>query len=155
MQRHRMLKKKHLRMVFIRIEENPCIIGKDGETVRNAWIHEEDHWYYAGAGGRITAGWKKIDGVWYFFSPSGKLADGWIYEQDVWYYMTENGMLTGYQELDGNDFYFYEDGRLAVNVKRRMADWRIRMDISMTHLWFSHPLPITGIHPERREPSVG
>lgn len=98
---------------------------KDGETVKSAWIYEDDHWYYAGANGKMTAGWEQIDGVWYFFLPSGKLADGWIYEQDVWYYMTENGMLTGYQELDGNDFYFYEDGRLAVNVKTpdgRLAD---------------------------------
>lgn len=98
---------------------------KDGETVKSAWIYEDDHWYYAGANGKMTAGWEQIDGVWYFFSPSGKLTDGWLYEQGTWYYMTENGMLTGYQELDGNDFYFYEDGRLAVNEETpdgRLAD---------------------------------
>lgn len=40
---------------------------KDGETVKSAWIYEDDHWYYAGANGKMTAGWEQIDGVWYFF----------------------------------------------------------------------------------------
>ena len=86
------------------------------------WFQEPSNskWYYLKSDGSMAVGWIQIDGNWYYFDPDGALHDGWLLYHDEWYYMTDAGMMTGYADIPGGEdsdsFYFYEDGRLAVNA---------------------------------------
>ena len=94
---------------------------KNGMIVQNTWEQEDGIWYYLDASGRMASDcWQQVNGTWYYFDPSGALHDGWLLYHDEWYYMTDAGMMTGYADIPGGEdsdsFYFYEDGRLAVNA---------------------------------------
>lgn len=94
---------------------------KNGMIVKNTWEQEDGIWYYLDASGRMASDcWQQVNGTWYYFDPSGALHDGWLLYHDEWYYMTDAGMMTGYADIPGGEdsdsFYFYEDGRLAVNA---------------------------------------
>lgn len=94
---------------------------KNGMIVKNTWEQEDGIWYYLDASGRMASDcWQQVNGTWYYFDPSGALHDGWLLYHDEWYYMTDVGMMTGYADIPGGEdsdsFYFYEDGRLAVNA---------------------------------------
>ena len=89
--------------------------------VKNTWEQEDGIWYYLDVSGRMASDcWQQVNGTWYYFDPSGALHDGWLLYHDEWYYMTDAGMMTGYADIPGGEdsdsFYFYEDGRLAVNA---------------------------------------
>ena len=95
---------------------------KNGMIVKNTWEQEDGIWYYLDASGRMASDcWQQVNGTWYYFDPSGALHDGWLLYHDEWYYMTDAGMMTGYADIPGGEdsdsFYFYEDGRLAVNAE--------------------------------------
>lgn len=94
---------------------------KNGMIVKDTWEQEDGIWYYLDASGRMVSDcWQQVNGTWYYFDPSGALHDGWLLYHDEWYYMTDAGMMTGYADIPGGEdsdsFYFYEDGRLAVNA---------------------------------------
>lgn len=94
---------------------------KNGMIVKNTWEQEDGIGYYLDASGRMASDcWQQVNGTWYYFDPDGALHDGWLLYHDEWYYMTDVGMMTGYADIpdgEGSDsFYFYEDGRLAVNA---------------------------------------
>lgn len=94
---------------------------KNGMVVKNTWEQEDGIWYYMDASGCMASDcWQQVNGTWYYFDPDGALHDGWLLYHDEWYYMTDAGMATGYVDIpdeeDSDSFYFYEDGRLAVNT---------------------------------------
>ena len=94
---------------------------KNGMIVKDTWEQEDGIWYYMDASGRMASDcWQRVNGTWYYFDPDGVLHDGWLLYHDEWYYMTDAGMMTGYADIPGGEdsdsFYFYEDGRLAVNA---------------------------------------
>ena len=94
---------------------------KNGMIVKDTWEQEDGIWYYMDASGRMASDcWQQVNGTWYYFDPDGALHDGWLLYHDEWYYMTDAGMMTGYADIPGGEdsdsFYFYEDGRLAVNA---------------------------------------
>lgn len=94
---------------------------KNGMVVKNTWEQEDGIWYYMDASGCMASDcWQQVNGTWYYFDPGGALHDGWLLYHDEWYYMTDAGMVTGYVDIpdeeDSDSFYFYEDGRLAVNT---------------------------------------
>ena len=94
---------------------------KNGMVVKNTWEQEDGIWYYMDASGRMASDcWQQVNGTWYYFDSDGALHDGWLLYHSEWYYMTDAGMMTGYADIPGGEdsdsFYFYEDGRLAVNA---------------------------------------
>lgn len=94
---------------------------KNGMIVKNTWEQEDGIWYYMDASGRMASDcWQQVNRTWYYFDPDGALHDGWLLYHNEWYYMTDAGMMTGYADIPGGEdsdsFYFYEDGRLAVNA---------------------------------------
>lgn len=110
---------------FFADKENDLCYRKNGITVKDQWFQKRNTWYYATDTGKLARGWRQIDNIWYYFSVSGRLKTGWLFENGDWYYLKETGMETGYQEIDGNEFYFHEDGKLAVDEEipdGRMAD---------------------------------
>lgn len=69
-----------------------------GSSKKNQWVSDSYGKQYYDSKGELVTGWKKISGKQYFFDDSGYA-------------------LTGYQsDVEGNEYYFYKDGELAVNT---------------------------------------
>ena len=90
------------------------------------------------------SGWKQIDGKWYNFGSNGVMnfnsiivdypneyyvgedgelcempTSGWLRKQihpsDVWRYRVNNSWAKGWQLIDGNWYYFYDNGDMMTN----------------------------------------
>lgn len=99
------------------------------------WIQSGEKWWYRHNDGSYTvSNWEKINGQWYYFDSAGWMMIGWIVLGDSWYYLDASGamhkgwleeggnkyylnpeanssgaegvMLTGYQKIDGEWYYF-------------------------------------------------
>lgn len=112
---------------------------EDGTVPKNEWQQIDGSWYYFDREGIITTGWKTIGNEAYFFTNSGDLARGWCYNsseerwyyfnedgtrktewmffEDNWYYFNSRGQMVsdGYTTINGERYYFYDDGRMAAN----------------------------------------
>lgn len=99
--------------------------GNNGSYAKNGWIYvnnpysqeeEKYSWFHFGADGVMTYGWYKADErIWYYChevsdGSLGKLIKGWHKdEQDEKMYFLDRKtgiMLSGWQEIDGNTYYF-------------------------------------------------
>lgn len=119
------------------------------------WKEIDGSWYHFDNSGYVETGWQTIDRKTYYFAPSGAMQHGWVAgdAEGSWYYLGEDGSrTTGWKEIDGGwywfsntglmyhggwktisskSYYFYEDGRLAVNTyadRRYVGDDGARMD---------------------------
>lgn len=74
------------------------------------WDYEnyENIYYYADAYGSPCVGW---------IQPYANETDpDYSYRKDYWYYFGSDGKaLKGYNNVNGTDYYFYDDGRMATN----------------------------------------
>ncbi len=80
------------------------------------WYMNADGTYrYMNADGSYPSGWKEIDGYWYHFDAEGWAQTGWLWDADSWYYLNDYGRMIkgGNDWIDGELYYFFEDGRLA------------------------------------------
>ena len=85
-------------------------------------------YYFNETTGAMATGQRKInyDGEIYCFTSDGSLlkGKGWFSKYDeynnykkVWFYIDEDGVLkTGYQTINGKDYYFYCDGKMATGI---------------------------------------
>ncbi len=85
-------------------------------------------YYFNETTGAMATGQRKInyDGEIYCFTSDGSLlkGKGWFSKYDeynnykkVWCYIDENGVLkTGYQTINGKDYYFDYDGKMVTGV---------------------------------------
>ncbi|WP_270643819.1 N-acetylmuramoyl-L-alanine amidase [Merdimonas faecis] len=115
------------------VDENGVWVpGKQKDV---GWIQSGEKWWYRHSDGSYTvSNWEKINGQWYYFDSAGWMVTGWIVLGDSWYYMEASGamhkgwleeggnkyylnpeanssgaegvMLTGYQKIDGEWYYF-------------------------------------------------
>lgn len=91
-------------------------------TEANAeWVHSYGGWIYK-QGDSCAQGWNQIDGKWYYFD-SNIMQEGWISSSNPidllrgYYCNPVSGeRVTGWKEIDGCLFYFYNDGKLAANI---------------------------------------
>ena len=84
-------------------------------------------WYHANSTVTLDTGWNKFGNDWYYFEESNVnngrnlMRTGWLQTTAnnvvSTYYMSPNGnMLTGYQMINGQTYYFDPvDGSMAVN----------------------------------------
>lgn len=65
----------------------------------------------------MAVGWAQVEDGWYFASQSGALISGWYKEGTSWYYLdpVSHLMKTGLFEVDGNDCFANQSGRLVVS----------------------------------------
>lgn len=65
----------------------------------------------------MDPGWQKINNNWYYYKADGTMAHGWVMDNDKRYYLDLNSgvMHTGFLTLDGNTYYFTEDGSLLTD----------------------------------------
>lgn len=115
------------------VDENGVWVpGKQKDV---GWIQSGEKWWYRHSDGSYTvSNWEKINGQWYYFDSAGWMMTGWIVLGDSWYYLDASGamhkgwleeggnkyylnpeansggaegvMLTGYQKIDGEWYYF-------------------------------------------------
>ncbi|HEW3983857.1 TPA: N-acetylmuramoyl-L-alanine amidase family protein [Streptococcus pneumoniae] len=90
-------------------------------TLKTGWIYEEGYWYYLQKDGGFDSRINRLT--------VGELARGWVkdypltYDEEKlkaapWYYLNaSNGdMKTGWFQVNGNWYYAYDSGALAVNT---------------------------------------
>ena len=88
-----------------------------GQRVESGgWYMNADGTYrYMNTDGSYPSGWKEIDGYWYHFDAEGWAQTGWLWDAGSWYYLNDYGRMIkgGNDWIDGELYYFFEDGRLA------------------------------------------
>ena len=109
--------------------ETACCDNGCGETdtriaegtmlVKEAWVQEEDKWFYYDNGSKVV-GWLELDGVWYYIQVKSGRVTGWLQYGPVWYYFNQDGdMRTGWLTYGGQNYYFDTTqtnyGRMVVN----------------------------------------
>lgn len=72
----------------------------------------------------MDPGWQKINNTWYYYNSDGTMAHGWVTDHDKQYYFDLNSgiMHTGFLTLDGNTYYFTEDGSLLTEPRMFTPD---------------------------------
>lgn len=143
-----------------------CWVGDNGAWIwpyRSSWHHAEGGWWFGDSSGWYAKNERLvIDGKVYYFdlngfllqdaqeplSPQTELAAGWHKSARGWWYRTESGGYyhDGWQKINGQFYYFMEDGYLAVNqyIDRCWLDkngaWTYRVKASWHHAedgwWF-------------------
>lgn len=73
--------------------------NEDGSSVRSAWV-------------------KDSKGRWYHFGADGYMQTGWLKENEKWYYLGSDGVMlcSQWETIDGNRYYFTEDGSAETRV---------------------------------------
>ena len=116
-----------------RFDEGERSFGADGKMIRG-WVSYDNNTYYYNTNGIKVTGKTEINGLWYFFDQNGVNKTGWIDDNGVRYCadMTDRHLLTGWQKLDGFNYYFNADGTMAANTvvegKTAQADGRVMSD---------------------------
>jgi glucan-binding YG repeat protein len=78
------------------IDGNRYYFDSMGIMQANKWVSDYGTWMYAGPGGELVTGWKKINNKWYWFDSWGELCpqDGGTYKIDgKTYLFDQNGAL--------------------------------------------------------------
>jgi glucan-binding repeat-containing protein len=116
-----------------RFEDGERSFGADGKMIRG-WVTYDTNTYYYNENGIKVAGKTQINGLWYYFDANGVNKTGWIEDNGVRYCadLTDRHLLTGWQKLDGFNYYFNEDGSMAVSTivegKTVQADGKVMSD---------------------------
>lgn len=80
---------------------------EDGTYLKNSFKMDDGYRYYFDADGIMATGW--------FCVGTRKEPDGKVYKN--WYYATPGGkIVSGWRKIGGKSYYFYLDGRMAVNA---------------------------------------
>ena len=109
-------------------------VDPSGEALLG-WQTIHDNRYYFDQEYACVTGWQEIDGEYYFFRDDGSLVqDGWLGDTYVdsvgtpvtgwqlvegkWFYFESDYTFIndGWREIDGDKYYFYDDGSLAVGT---------------------------------------
>ena len=93
----------------------------DGTMAANEWVYDGEAWYYTGQDGLTMKNQLlSLNQDLYWLDPDGKMvsSDWRQTEEGKWYYFQENGMAykNGWQEIDGENYYFLKSGVLAVDA---------------------------------------
>ena len=89
-----------------------------------SWKQENGTWKYYDGADTLIKSWVKIGDVWYYLDPiTGVMKTGWFMDTNgKWYFLStaedasQGQMLKSWQVIDEYDYFFYEDGSLAVNT---------------------------------------
>ena len=89
-----------------------------------SWKQENGTWKYYDGADTLIKSWVKIGDVWYYLDPiTGVMKTGWFMDTNgKWYFLStaedasQGQMLKSWQVIDEYDYFFYEDGSLAVDT---------------------------------------
>ena len=116
-----------------------CYVGTNGYMATKKWVQHEGNWSYVGADGyKVKDKWVKDSVGWCYLDSEGFMVynmivsdsvgacyvddtgymvyDQWITIGEFTYYINPSGYASvGWVSVDGNWYYFYEDGVMARN----------------------------------------
>ena len=89
-----------------------------------SWKQENGTWKYYDGADNLLKSWVKIGDVWYYLDPiTGVMKTSWFMDTNgKWYFLStaedasQGQMLKSWQVIDEYDYFFYEDGSLAVDT---------------------------------------
>jgi hypothetical protein len=91
-------------------------------NAKPGWTKDsKENWFLILADGSKAKGWNRVNGYWYFFdNNTGVMLTGWFQDTDKnWYYLYNGSdkvlvgaMLTGWQYIDNNWYYFNASGAM-------------------------------------------
>ena len=115
--------------------EDGFYLTAEGPMAAGCWQTLNGKRYYFNAKGKTLSGWQTVDGKRYFFNEDGSVAvntwteAGWLDENGAvttglvtdsegrTYYLDAKGnKLTGWQRVNGTEYYFGADGALVTNA---------------------------------------
>ena len=81
------------------------------------WLKQGGSRYYFGEDGTMAAGWQTIGPCRYYFDETGLMQKGWrrLDGSTYFFHRTYGQMQTGLQTIDQKLYYFFKNGKLAVN----------------------------------------
>ncbi len=83
---------------------------------------EGNKYYFSKVDGYLLRGSQTIEGQWYGITNDGKLANGFLEDVDGTRYYNENGIyLTGWQNIEGEKYYFVKDTGIMVTGEYQIA----------------------------------
>ncbi len=98
--------------LFVKIGDAVWAFGAD-EYLIVGWVQDADgRWWYIDIDRGLLLGWiyDTSDSNWYYCNESDGMLTGWFWDTEAscWYYLdtTTGAMLTGYQTIDGKQYYF-------------------------------------------------
>lgn len=103
-------------------------------TMQTGWIKIGSQRYYLMENGALAHGWQFCDenSAWYYYDNKGNLKTGWLLDDGEWYWFNSNGALntSASKDINGERFYFDEDGTLRANEYRgfKYIDWEGRLN---------------------------
>ena len=105
--------------------------------LQHGWIEINGSHYFYKEDGTFYSGRAKIGEYEYFFGPEGKMLTGWQGEgKEKRYFDEKTGrMAVGWKKIDGDDYYFKEDGSFYNGL--HLVDGSYR--------WFSEGVSVFGI----------
>lgn len=80
---------------------------------RSGWVKKDGQVQCLDYFGRPRLGWQYVDGELYYFTPeTGEMVTGWAEIEQNQYYFLENGVrAVGLQDIDGKTYYLGTDGK--------------------------------------------
>ena len=90
------------------------VFAKRRANTAGSWKQSGENWSFLDEKGQNVLGWIYENGSWYYVDPkTGTLRSGWLYLADGSQYFFSNKhdgsfgkMLTGWNWIDGNCYYF-------------------------------------------------
>jgi|GEM_PF-6812536 len=105
--------------------ETKTMDSNEGDTksaTKPGWMQDSNgNWFLILADGTKAKGWNRVNGAWYFCDTNtGVMLTGWFQDTDKnWYYLYNGSdkaligaMLTGWQYIDNNWYYFNTSGAM-------------------------------------------
>lgn len=103
-----------------------------GEYAKDTWLKLSDGWYRFDKQGKMVRGWflSPGSGLWYYLDPNtGIMKTGWLSEGGHWYFLkpeddgTQGAMITGWQRINGELYYFNESGIMVTGWYQLGGQW--------------------------------
>ena len=108
----------------------------------SGWICYKGVDYYLKEDGSVTTGWAEINGQKRYFSVTGGMRTGWLETEEGRRYLLSNGvMATGWKRVDGEVYFFDDNGILHTEGWIEMEDGQHYLfeDGSMATGWVDLP----------------
>ena len=103
-----------------------------GDYVKNSWLRLSDGWYRFDKQGKLLKGWFQSPDshLWYYLEPTtGVMKTGWLSEGGHWYFLkpeddgTQGAMITGWQRINGELYYFNKSGVMVTGWYQLDGKW--------------------------------